>query len=325
MTTLITGGAGFIGSHLADRLLERGDRLLLLDDLSTGSVQNIRHLLGSPRVQFIEGSVLDERLVAQLVARADRVVHLAAAVGVRLVVEKPLHALTVNTQGTENVLRATAAQDKIVLIASTSEVYGKNSAAPLHESAETILGPLEQMRWLYAATKIVDEYLARALRKAAGLRVIIARFFNVAGPRQTGRYGMVVPRFVWAALHNRPLTIYGDGTQTRCFCHVYDAVEAVIKLLETPAAYGESVNIGATTEISIQALAELVKQLLGSQAEIVYLPYEQVYGVGIEDLQRRVPDISKLRALTGFQPRYTLQDIIRDVADFLRQRPENMD
>jgi len=302
---------------LADRLVERGDRLILLDDLSTGSLDNIRHLLGSEQVQFIEGSIQDAGLVAQLMARADRVVHLAAAVGVRLIVEKPLHSLIVNTQGTENVLRAAAAQDKVALIASTSEVYGKNPNGPLAEDAESILGPLDQMRWLYAATKMIDEYFARAWRQAAGLRVVTVRFFNIAGPRQTGRYGMVLPRFVGAAMRNEPITVFGDGTQSRCFCHVYDAVNAVARLLETTEAYGESINIGATDEITIKELAERVIEVLGSSSEIVYLPYDQVFGVGIEDIHRRVPDTGKLRALTGFEPQHSLEDIIRDVAQFL--------
>jgi len=244
-------------------------------------------------------------------------VHLAAAVGVRLIIEKPLHSLIVNTQGTENVLRAAAAQDKVALIASTSEVYGKNPEGPLAEDAESILGPMDQMRWLYAATKMIDEYFARAWRQAADLRVVTVRFFNIAGPRQTGRYGMVLPRFVGAAMRNEPITVFGDGTQSRCFCHVYDAVSAVARLLETTEAYGESINVGATDEITIKELAERVIEVLGSSSEIVYLPYDQVYGVGIEDIHRRVPDTSKLRAMTGFEPQHSLEDIIRDVAQFL--------
>lgn len=314
MRTLVTGGAGFIGSHLCEELVARGDDVVVLDDLSTGRRENLAAAMDHGSVELVEGDVLDADLVASLVARVDRVVHLAAAVGVALVIERPLRTLNVNVLGTHHVLEACACLGKPVLIASTSEVYGHQAASSFNEETPSLLGPVSQMRWVYAASKLADEYLARAYAAERGLQVLCARFFNTTGPRQSGRYGMVVPRFVRAALRGEPITVFGDGSQVRCFCHVSDAVRAVVELLERPDCFGESFNIGSEEATTILGLAHKVLEITGSSSPIEFVPLERAYGVGIADIQYRVPDISKLAAATGWRPTRTLTDIIADIA-----------
>jgi UDP-glucose 4-epimerase len=315
MTTLITGGAGFIGSHLCEELVGEGDAVALLDDLSTGRLENIAPLVAAGAVEFIEGDVLDAPLVASLVARADRVVHLAAVVGVKLVMERPLHTMRSNLTGTHNVLDACAEADRPLLLASTSEVYGHQFAESFSEETPSVLGPVTQMRWVYAVSKLADEYLALSYAAERGLRVVNARFFNTTGPRQTGRYGMVVPRFVGAALRGEPLTVFGDGTQVRCFCHVRDAVRAVTGLMQRPECFGRSFNIGSDEATTILGLAQRILALTGSSSPIEYVPLEQAYGTGIQDIQYRVPDVTRLMAATGWRPERRLDDIIADVAE----------
>jgi UDP-glucose 4-epimerase len=312
MRYLITGGAGFIGSHLADALVARGDKVLVLDNLSTGVASNVQHLLdaGAP-VELHVGSVLDRELVQGLTDRSDIVVHLAASVGVQLIVKKPLETLINNVRGTEVVLEA-AARPK-VLVASTSEIYGKNAAGPLHEDADRILGSPFKARWAYSTSKAVDEIFAHEYWRQNGLPTIVVRLFNCAGPRQTGAYGMVLPRFVRQALAGDDVTIFGDGTQSRCFCHVVDVVEAMLHLLGTDEAIGDVFNIGAQNEISIRDLAELVIDLTGSSSDIRYVPYSEAYEPGFEDMERRLPDISKIARVAGWQPAHSLQDILHDV------------
>lgn len=318
MRYLITGGAGFIGSHLADTLLKRGAQVHVLDNLSTGRLENVRHLLDQESFSLTVGSVLDYPTLEQAIVDSDRVIHLAAAVGVKLIMEQPVGTIQTNLGGTENVLRLAHYHDKKALIASTSEVYGKamqreEGLDALSEKDDWTLGPTEKRRWAYACSKAMDEFLAQAYYDKEGLEVICARFFNTVGPRQSGNYGMVVPTFVERALSGKFLEVHGDGTQTRCFLHVADAVEAVLGLLEAPKAVGEVVNVGRPAEISINDLAERILELTGSEAEIEHVPYEEVYGEGFEDMQRRTPDISKLRALTGVEPTRTTNDILRDV------------
>ena len=316
MRYLVTGGAGFIGSHLADRLLERGDEVVLLDDLSTGSIDNVRHLLdapGGPRVELVQGTVLDASVVAPLADRSDVIVHLAASVGVQLIVAKPLEALINNVRGTEIVLDAASRSNAKVLIASTSEIYGKNAAGPLSEDSDRILGSPFKARWSYSTSKAVDEIFAYNYWRERGLPTVVARLFNCAGPRQTGAYGMVIPRFVRQALGGEDLTIFGDGTQSRCFCHVADTVDALIRLLDTPDAVGDVFNVGAQNEINIRGLAELVVRATGSSSGIRFVPYSEAYEPGFEDMERRLPDISKIVRVTGWRPARSLQDIIRDV------------
>jgi UDP-glucose 4-epimerase len=318
MRYLITGGAGFIGSHLADALLERGDQVHVVDNLSTGRLENIRHLAGREDFSLTIGSVLDYPTLERAIVDCDRVVHLAAAVGVKLIMEQPVGTLQANVGGTENVLRLAHYHDKKALVASTSEVYGKamqkdDGLDALGEEDDWTLGPTEKRRWAYACSKAMDEFLAQAYYDEKGLEVVCARFFNTVGPRQSGSYGMVVPTFVERALSEDPLEVHGDGTQSRCFLHVTDAVEAILGLLEAPEAVGEVVNVGRPAEISINDLAERILELTGSAAEIKHVPYEEVYGEGFEDMQRRTPDISKLRALTGVKPTRTTDDILRDV------------
>ncbi len=320
-TILITGGAGFIGSHLADMLLARGDRVLALDDLSTGSTANVAHLRDQPRFTLVHGDVADAAVLEPLVAQCDAVVHLAAAVGVELVLRAPVAMIGTNVGGTDAVLRAAQRHGRRVLLASTSEVYGKSAQIPFREDGDLTLGPPAITRWSYACSKLLDEFLALAYHREHGLSVTIARFFNTVGPRQTGRYGMVVPRFVRAALHNEPLIITGDGAQTRCFCHVFDTAAAVVALLDTPAAVGQVVNIGNPEEISIRALAERVVAQTGSRSDFVFQPYASFYGPGFADLPRRVPDITRLITLTGLQPQRTLDTILHDVIAYERHEP----
>ncbi|MBV9352272.1 MAG: GDP-mannose 4,6-dehydratase [Mycobacterium sp.] len=315
MQTVITGGAGFIGSHLTDYLLSLGDSITVLDDFSTGSRANLTNAADNPRFCLVEGSVLDRGLVNELVTGADRVFHLAAAVGVRRIIEHPLESLRVNIHGTENVLEAALEGRAVTVLASTSEIYGKNAADSLSEDSDRILGSPLTARWTYAAAKGIDEAFAHGYWHDFGLRVSIARLFNTVGPRQTGRYGMVLPNLVAQALRGEPLTVFGDGRQTRCFSYVGDIVPALVGLGEEPAAYGRAFNLGGAREVSILELAERIVELLGSPSKIELLPYEQAYGEGFEDMRRRVPDNSRAQELIGFRPATDLDEIILAVAE----------
>jgi UDP-glucose 4-epimerase len=319
---LITGGAGFIGSHLAERLLQRGDAVVLLDNLSTGSMDNIRHLKSSERMSYHLDTIENRQLLAELVDDADVIVHLAAAVGVKLIVESPVRTIETNVNGTQHVLEAACKKRKLVLTASTSEVYGKNTNVPFHEDADLVLGPTTKGRWSYAASKALDEFLALSYWKEKKLPVIVVRLFNTVGPRQTGRYGMVLPNFVKAALGGKPISVYGDGRQSRCFCDVRDTVEALTRLIDTPRSVGEVVNVGNTEEISIEALARLVKERTGSSSPIEFIPYDQAYEPGFEDMMRRVPSVDKLQVLTGFRPQTPLNEIIDRVTAYFQSKPE---
>jgi UDP-glucose 4-epimerase len=317
---LVTGGAGFIGSHLAERLLERGERVVLLDNLSTGSIENIRHIKSSETLEYHLDGIENRQLLAELVDDADVVIHLAAAVGVKLIVESPVRTIETNVNGTQLVLEAASKKKKLVLLASTSEVYGKNTQVPFREDADLVLGPTTKGRWSYAASKALDEFLAIAYWKEKKQPVIVVRFFNTVGPRQTGRYGMVLPNFVKSALKNEPIEVYGDGKQSRCFCDVRDTVEGLLRLLPLERAIGEVINIGNTEEITIEDLAKVVKQRTDSTSPIQFIPYEKAYEPGFEDMMRRVPSIDKLYALTGFRPQTNLAEIIDRVASHYRQR-----
>jgi UDP-glucose 4-epimerase len=315
---LITGGAGFIGSHLADRLLARGDEVIAFDDLSTGSKTNIAHLGEHSGFGFVRGTILDHPLMSGLVAECDVVVHLAAAVGVRLIVEKPLESLITNIRGTEIVLDTVASAGRKILVTSTSEIYGKNASGPLHEEADRVLGSPFKARWSYSTAKAVDEILTRAYWRERNVPSIVVRLFNCVGPRQTGEFGMVVPRFVRQALDGEDLTVYGDGDQQRCFCHVQDTVDALIRLLDEPDAVGDVFNVGAPYELSMNELAETIIAATGSASRIVHIPYDEAYEEGFEDMERRVPDIAKIRALTGWEPTLGLERILSDVIEFER-------
>jgi UDP-glucose 4-epimerase len=317
---LITGGAGFVGSHLAERLLTRGDTVVLLDNLSTGSMENIRHLKSFEKLQYQLDSIENKQLLTELVDDADVVIHLAAAVGVRLIVESPVRTIETNVNGTQLVLEAASKKRKLVVTASTSEVYGKSTNFPFREDSDLVLGPTTKGRWSYAASKALDEFLALSYWKEKKLPVIVARFFNTVGPRQTGRYGMVLPNFVSQALDNQPITIYGSGKQSRCFCDVRDTVEGLIRLMDNERSIGEVVNIGNTEEVSIEELARIVKQRTGSASELVYVPYEQAYEPGFEDMARRIPCIEKLESLTSFRPRTPLTEIIDRVVSYFREK-----
>jgi UDP-glucose 4-epimerase len=319
MKTLITGGAGFIGSHLAEALLAQGDEVDVLDDLSTGRIENLQTVQGHPRFALHVGSVRDEALVRKLVTAVDVVYHLAAAVGVRLILEQPVETIATNIVGTEMVLRAAAPQLTRVVVASTSEVYGKNDQVPLSEEDDRVLGPTTKSRWSYACSKAIDEFLALAYHREHGLPVVILRFFNTVGPRQTGRYGMVVPRFVRQALDGQPITVHGDGSQSRCFTDVEDTVRATVSLAASPAAVGEVFNVGSGQEVTIGELAERVKGLTGSRSPIVRVPYDEAYQPGFEDLRRRVPSITKADRVVGYRPRVPLDATLRRVIAFLQQ------
>ena len=321
MRILITGGAGFIGSHLADAYIARGDEVFVLDDLSTGSIDNIRHLKGHSRFHYTIESVHHGPTVAELVDQCDVVFHLAAAVGVRLIVESPVRTIETNVHGTEVVLAKANKKRKKVLIASTSEVYGLSDQVPFREDGNLVLGPTSKGRWSYACSKAIDEFLALAYWRERKLPTVIVRLFNTVGPRQTGQYGMVVPTFIKQALTGRPITIHGDGRQLRCFADVSDIVRALIALMDHPAAVGEVFNIGSNEEVTISALAERVKALANSDSEIVTVPYEQAYGEGFEDMPRRVPDIGKVERLIGYRPTKSLDEILKSVIEFFRDSP----
>ncbi len=325
MRYLITGGAGFIGSHLAERLLDRGDHVVLLDNLSTGSVENIRHLKSSGRMQYHLDNIENRQLLAELVDDADIIVHLAAAVGVKLIVESPVRTIETNVNGTQLILEAACKKRKLVLTASTSEVYGKSTDVPFHEEADLVLGPTTKGRWSYAASKALDEFLALSYWKEKKLPVIVVRLFNTVGPRQTGRYGMVLPNFVKSALDNTAISIYGTGKQSRCFCDVRDTVEGLVRLMDADRAVGEVINVGNTEEISIEGLAQKVKERTRSTSPIEYVPYDKAYEPGFEDMMRRVPSVEKLHALTGFRPGISLDEIIDRVAEFFRPRTEPLE
>jgi UDP-glucose 4-epimerase len=318
MRYLITGGAGFIGSHLADELLARGDQVHVLDDLSTGSMSNIRHLKGRPRFDYTIESASTSPVVAELVDEADAVYHLAAAVGVELIVESPVRTIETNVHCTEVVLEQANKKKKPVFIASTSEVYGKSTQLPFREDGDLLLGPTHTGRWSYACSKAIDEYLAIAYWRERQLPTVVGRMFNTVGPRQTGRYGMVIPTLARQALAGRPLTVHGDGSQRRCFCHVKDTVRALADLMRREEAYGEVYNLGGTQEISILDLAHRVRDAAGSESEVSLVPYEEAYGQGFEDMPRRVPDTTKIRRLLGWTPTLTLDQVIEDVVESLR-------
>ncbi len=320
MRALITGGAGFIGSHLAEALLAAGHRVTVIDNLSTGSIQNIEPLKAQAGFKYVVGDITNEPLLAELVDDCDVVFHLAAAVGVKLIVESPVRTIETNVHGTEVVLKHANKKKKLVIIASTSEVYGKSTDVPFHEDADLVLGPTPKHRWAYACSKAIDEFLALAYWKERKLPVVIVRFFNTVGPRQTGRYGMVIPNFVRQALAGQPITVHGDGSQTRSFCHVRDVVGALLRLMDEPRAVGEVFNVGNSQEISIMALAERVRALTASGSPIVTIPYDQAYESGFEDMPRRVPDLSKIHGLIGYEPRTDLDAILADVIDDFRRQ-----
>lgn len=315
---LITGGAGFIGSHLAEKLLESGFAVHVIDDLSTGSLENIAHLENEKRFGYTIGTILDAGLMENLVRGCDTVFHLAAAVGVEYVMDHPLRSIAINVRGTEIVLEQAERGKKKVILFSTSEIYGKSEAVPFSENDDRILGPTTVTRWSYAVTKAVDEIMGLAYAREKGLPVVIVRCFNTCGPRQTGRYGMVLPRFVKQALQGHPITVYGDGTQTRCFASVYDVVDGVVKLAECDAAVGEICNIGSDVEITIGELARRVKSLTSSSSPVEYVPYDKAYGKGFEDMMRRVPDLSRIRSLIGYEPSMDLDEIVMSVVNYLR-------
>ncbi|MCA9511535.1 MAG: SDR family NAD(P)-dependent oxidoreductase [Myxococcota bacterium] len=322
MKALITGGAGFIGSHLADRLIDDGHEVWVLDDLSTGSIQNVDHLKANPRFHFTLGNVTDESAVGELVDRADVTFHLAAAVGVKLIVSNPVRTIETNVRGTEVVLQAAAKKNKLVVVASTSEVYGKGTKIPFSEEDDLLLGPTTRSRWGYACSKAIDEYLSLAYAREKALPVIIARFFNTVGPRQTGRYGMVLPTFVRQGLRGEDITVYGTGDQRRCFGDVYAVVECLVRLVACEEARGQVFNLGCNREISIAELAERVRAMTGGASEIVRVPYDQAYEEGFEDLGRRVPDVAKLERTIGFHPDTPVETIIQNVIDHMQRTGE---
>lgn len=312
-TYLVTGGAGFIGSHLGEALLGRGDSVVAVDDLSTGSRENLDSFLDHERFRFVQGSILDEPLVDELVNQCDVVVHLAASVGVKLIVERPLRSFTNNIRGSEVVITAAHRYRRKILIASTSEIYGKNGSRPLREEDDRVLGPPSTSRWAYSTAKAVDEVLAFAYHRERGLPAVVVRLFNTVGPRQSAAYGMVIPRLVRQALAHEPLTVYGDGLQTRCFCHVSDVNAALLLLLDEPGAVGEAFNVGSTEEVSILQLANRIRFATATGVPTQMVPYERAYERGFEDMRRRVPDTTKLRTLTGWRPTRTLDSILAEV------------
>jgi UDP-glucose 4-epimerase len=317
---LITGGAGFIGSHLSEALLEQGHQVQILDNLSTGSIDNIAHLKGRAGFDYHIDSVNNEPLLAEMIDRCDVVFHLAAAVGVKLIVEQPVYTIETNVHGTEVVLKHANKKKKLVFIASTSEVYGKSDDVPFREDSDLVMGPTPKHRWAYACSKAIDEFLALAYWKERKLPIVIVRFFNTVGPRQSGQYGMVIPNFVRQALAGEPITVFGDGTQRRAFTHVHDVVGALLKLMVEPKAIGEVINVGNVQETSILGLAEQVKAMTGSQSAIKLIPYDQAYESGFEDMPRRVPALAKIEGLIGYKPVHTLDDILEQVIDYFRKK-----
>jgi UDP-glucose 4-epimerase len=317
---LITGGAGFIGSHLAEQLLGRGDEVLVIDDLSTGSFENIAHLKGRPGFEYFIESVSNEPLLAELIDRSNVIFHLAAAVGVKLIVERPVYTIETNVHGTEVVLKHASKKKKLVFIASTSEVYGKSADVPFREEADLVLGPTSKHRWAYACSKAIDEFLALAYWKERKLPVVVVRFFNTVGPRQTGQYGMVIPTFVRQALAGDPITVFGDGTQSRAFTYVGDVVGALLKLVNEPRAIGQVVNIGNGQETTIKDLALRVRELCRSSSELKFIPYDEAYEAGFEDMPRRLPDLTTVERLIGYRPTYRLDDILVEVIEDIRAR-----
>jgi UDP-glucose 4-epimerase len=318
MKALITGGAGFIGSHLAERLIEKGHEVYVIDDLSTGSINNIEHLKEHRKFNYVIDTILNMPVLAELVDKCDLIYHLAAAVGVMLIVESPVRTIETNIKGTEAVLIQANKKKKKVILASTSEVYGKSNQATFKEDNDLILGPTTKGRWSYACSKAIDEFLALAYWREKKLPIVIIRFFNIVGPRQTGRYGMVIPRFVKQALLNKSITVFGDGKQSRCFAHVKDAVNGLIRLSETEEAIGEVINLGSDQEITIEELAKKVKELAQSKSEIQYISYSEAYEEGFEDMKRRVPDLTKIKNLIGYSPKYSLEEIVKDVIEYYK-------
>jgi UDP-glucose 4-epimerase len=318
LRALITGGAGFIGSHLAEALLNDGHEVDIIDNLSTGSIRNIGHLKAHPKFKYVIDTLTNEPLLAELIDRNDVIFHFAAAVGVKLIVEEPVHTIETNVHGTEVVLKHANKKKKKVVIASTSEVYGKNIDVPFREDADLVMGATVKHRWAYACSKAIDEFLALAYYKERNLPVIIVRFFNTVGPRQTGQYGMVLPSFVRQALANEPITVFGDGTQSRSFTYIGDVVGCLMKLVTEPKAIGEVFNIGNKHEVTILKLAEMVKELTGSSSQIVFIPYDEAYEAGFEDMPRRVPDLSKVHHLVGYEPKVQLNEIITKVIEYFR-------
>ncbi|MGI8906084.1 MAG: NAD-dependent epimerase/dehydratase family protein [Candidatus Sumerlaeaceae bacterium] len=315
---LITGGAGFIGSHLSEALLARGEEVTVVDDLSTGAIRNLDGCKAHPGFKYHIGTIMDVPLMAELVDRADRVWHLAAAVGVRLIVEKPVRTIETNIRGTEIVMNLVARKAKKVLITSTSEIYGKSTKVPFSEGDDLVFGSTTRPRWAYACSKAIDEFLALAYHNEQKTPVVIVRLFNTVGPRQTGQYGMVIPRFVQQALRNEPITVYGDGSQSRAFAHVSDVVGALIALMDAPEAEGQVYNVGNDREITMRDLAKLIIEKTGSGSELQLIPFEQAYDSNFEDLARRVPDLGKLKALIRYQPKYTIEQIVEQVAEYFR-------
>ena len=318
MRALITGGAGFIGSHLAEALLNAGHEVDIIDNLSTGAIRNVGHLKSNPRFRYTIDTLTNEPLLAELIDRNDVIFHFAAAVGVKLIVEEPVHTIETNVHGTEVVLKHANKKRKKVVIASTSEVYGKSTDVPFREDADLVMGATVKHRWAYACSKAIDEFLALAYYKERGLPVIIVRFFNTVGPRQTGQYGMVLPSFVQQALSGAPITVFGDGTQSRSFTYVGDVVECLLKLINEPKAIGQVFNIGNKEEVTILKLAEIVKSLTGSASPIEFVPYDKAYEEGFEDMPRRVPDLTKVSQLVGYEPKVQLNEIITKVIDYFR-------
>lgn len=323
MKILITGGAGFVGSHLADKLIGQGHEITVIDDLSTGRYSNIAHLEDRERFRLIIDTVLNEKLMEELIRETDHVYHMASAVGVKLIMEHPVRTIETIFRGTDVVLGFCSRYRKRVLIPSTSEVYGKGASVPFRENDDLLTGSTDKHRWAYACAKTLDEFLAIAHFKETRLPVVVVRLFNTVGPRQTGQYGMVVPRFVHAAIKNEPIEVHGDGTQSRCFGHVLDVVEGLTKLLESPVCFGQVINLGNSEEVTIKQLAERAIELTGSSSKIQFIPYEEAYGEGFEDMRRRVPSLEKAKSLIGYQPTRSLTDIINDVAQEFRDEASN--
>jgi UDP-glucose 4-epimerase len=318
--TVVTGGAGFIGSHLCERLLDMGHKVLVLDNLSTGSVMNMAKISGDANFEFIEGSILDKELVKRVLSGASRCFHLGAGLGVQRILERPYETLKTNLVGTENVVEAAIENGTKIFLASTSEVYGKTDKQPLTEDSDRVLGSPSILRWAYSEAKAIDETLLEMFRQSHGLRYVVGRFFNTVGPRQSGDYGMVLPRFVSAAISSEPIRIFGDGSQSRVFAHVWDAVDGVLKVFFDERAEGQAFNIGGEEEVSIRELAERVIEVTGSSSRIEYVSYEHAYPAGFEETMRRVPDTTKLRTLTGWKPKYSLDEIIKDIENYFRSK-----